>query len=245
MDNTPTEYDIMRHLANTYWDCQKHRIALGNRNFSGAATEQLTNRITELAETTENEAAKVMRAYYRKNMPPEIVEWQRTTVGIGEHLLARLLGAIGHPCIAVPYHWEGEGRNRELVADEPYRRKVSQLWSYCGHGDPNRRRRTGMSAVESAAMGNPDAKMLVRLIAGSIVKSGVRRAPGVEKGEPFSPGTRVAATVLAKHYLMARERYQDREGWSAGRQQNASLRLVGKEMLRDLYNVALPEAAIV
>lgn len=62
-------------------------------------------------------------------------------------------------------HWEGEGQSRKLVDDPPYERSISQLWAYCGHGDPDRQRYMGMDATEAFALGRPKLKMLVHLIA--------------------------------------------------------------------------------
>jgi hypothetical protein len=112
-----------------------------------------------------------MRRSFRR-AAPEVVAWLKTdaTVGIGEHLLARLLGTIGHPVLAQPHHWEGEGADRVLVDDEPFKRNVAKLWAYCGVGDPARKRRVGMTAEDATALGNPRAKMLVRLIAEGCIK---------------------------------------------------------------------------
>src|SRR5205085_7998418 len=101
---------------------------------------------------------------------PRLYKWSKDTPGVGEHLLARLLGAVGHPCVATPHHWEGEGSERVLVADEPFVRNVAKLWAYCGHGDPTRRRKTGMSAEDAASLGNPKAKMLAHLMAETAMK---------------------------------------------------------------------------
>ncbi|MCA1571953.1 MAG: hypothetical protein LC798_16905 [Chloroflexi bacterium] len=131
-------------------------------------------------EQAEKKLALAMRRAFRKAMP-EVAAWAKDTPGIGvssDHLIARLIGTIGHPVIAQPYHWEGEGPDRTLVADEPFVRHVAQLWAYCGHGDPGRKRRKGMSAEEGAALGNPRAKMLVHLLAESCIKCVGSRANG-------------------------------------------------------------------
>ena len=100
------------------------------------------------------------------------------------------------------------------------------------HGDGS------FKTEDAAAMGSPPAKMLTRLIAQAIDKSGIRRHPDADPKAPFDPDDRLANSPLAQHYLDARRRYAERD-WTEAHRNNASLRLVGKEMLRDLYNAAL------
>lgn len=171
----------LRLLAESFEDAQKARIAIENRLRSGADAGPAL----EALESLRHAEAKLSLALRRRfrTVNPELTAWAKETVGVGEHLLARLIGTIGHPVIASPYHWEGEGSDRILVSDPPYLRSVSQLWSYCGHGDPTRKRRKGMGANEAMALGNPRAKMLVHLIAESCVKCvGSAQAPSIPKG---------------------------------------------------------------
>jgi hypothetical protein len=101
-----------------------------------------------------------------------------------------------------------------LVEVGQMRRSVSQLWSYCGHGDAKRQRARGMSSEDAAAMGNPRAKMLVRLIAESCMKC---------RTSPY------------RHiYDEARMDYESRD-WTPLHRHNAALRKVGKAMLKDLW----------
>src|SRR5690606_6954143 len=52
---------------------------------------------------------------------------------------------------------------------EPYERSLRQLWTYCGHGAPVKRRK-GMSQDEALGLGSPRCKMLVHLLAEATIK---------------------------------------------------------------------------
>lgn len=158
----------LRVWADSYADASAHEIVLANRfrQCDPAMYEDQLAAVTHAKKAIK----KALLAEYRNAVPQPIRDWQKYHRGIGDHLLARLLGRIGHPRIAEPYHWEGTGTNRKLVADAPYERTVAQLWAYCGHGDPARRKRKGMTADEAFALGSPDAKMLVWNLAVACMK---------------------------------------------------------------------------
>jgi hypothetical protein len=162
-------YLVLRVMADSLADAMDHRIALTNRLRSGQTDPGITADIVANLDNTERLLRKSMVKAFRR-ASPELSQWAKDTVGIGEETVARLLGRIGHPVIAQPYHWEGEGDSRTLVADPPFERTVSQLWSYCGHGDPARRRRKGMTAEEAFGLGSPDAKKLVYLLSVATMK---------------------------------------------------------------------------
>lgn len=210
-------YRELRVIAEMLWDAQKTRIAVANRiNRADIDPTIYTNSIAAI-ERAEHECKLGLTKAYRRTVSPEIRAWQKNTRGVGEHLLASLLGVIGHPVYAERHKWIGEGPSRELESLGVFRRRVSDLWSYCGHGDATRRRVKGMTAEQAASIGSPRAKSIVWLLACAQLKSsGPYRAV----------------------YDDARARYQDREGWTPGHQHNAALRLVGKELLRDLWVAA-------
>lgn len=226
----------LRIWAEMFNDAQQQRIASRNRAERGGVDPTIYQAYTEALEQAERVCGKHMRACYKRVVPKSIVDWQKNTHGLGDHLMARILGQLGHPRHATPHHWEGTGSKRTLVADEPYERTVSQLWQYCGHGRPERKRK-GMTASELAAMGSPDLKMLVHLAAECCMKQKAspyrlvyeqQRTLGISKlhtvecvrcgpsGKPAQPGT----------------------PWSAGHQHAHALRVVGKEILRDLWVIA-------
>jgi hypothetical protein len=213
----------LRLLAEMYEDAQKARIACANRVGSSTIDPDLTAGLIAALEATEKEMGKALKAQYRRSVPDPIRQWQADTRGIGEHMLARLLGVIGHPVIAQPYHWEGEGADRTLVADPPFRRNVAKLWAYCGHGDPGRKRAKGMTAEAAAALGNPRAKMITHLLAESVIK--------------------LANVDYRAVYDDRRNHTADTHPeWTKGHSHNDALHVVGKQILRDLW-VASHEGA--
>lgn len=302
----PTPFLELRLFAEVFADLQQNRIALGNRigaaERTGYVLVDALIPLHEAAKQNEHQAGLAMRRCFRR-VAPGLVAWGKEQPGIGEHLLARLIGVIGHPVWAYPHHWQGDGADRVLIADEPYQRKVSQLWSYCGHGDPARRRAKGMTADDAMGLGNPRAKMLVRLIAEATMKQVGSPAAAIapstpSEGSPLpdstfdptgqaadaaltpsaggSPSAPSGHTALAPHsphaagapsetdaatsrttangssrrrspyrdiYDSARVEYATREGWTPGHQHSAALRLVGKNILRDLWIAAHEDGA--
>jgi hypothetical protein len=226
---THSHFDALRLAAETFTDLQRARISVGNRRDSSQVDQEITGAVLRHAQVAEDAAGLVMRRTFR-TAAPRVRAWVKETKGLGEHLMARLLGAIGDPAVANPMTWTEEppedhvcdpkrcGEGKHLVALAPYRRTVSQLWSFCGHGDPTRKRRKGMTQAEAFGAGNPHAKMLVHLMAECCMKC---------SGSPYR-------TV----YDVARMTYATREGWTPLHQHNAALRKVGKEILRDLWIVA-------
>lgn len=219
----------LRIYARSYWDAQKHRIKVGNRAFSGVTDIETIKDIKNSAKNTETLLSKALVANFKEEFP-DIFEWVKNTAGLGPVLMARLLGEIGHPNWAFPSHWEGSGETRKLISDPPYRRNVAKLWAYCGHGDPERKAKKGMTDKEVYAMGNRKAKMLVHLLAESCMK-----LPG-GNGRVRSPYRDV--------YDAYRAKYEDRvdkdtgKPWPDGRKHNAALRVVGKEILLNLWELS-------
>lgn len=162
-------FDQLRILADSFEDAQRSRIQIENRLRSGTVPTAPVEEALDSLRHTEKKLGLAMRRSFRA-AAPDVYAWVKDTPGVGEHLMARLLGVIGHPVYAYPHHWEGDGAERTLVADEPFARSVSQLWSYCGHGDPGRKKRKGMTADEAFALGSPRAKMIVHLLAESAMK---------------------------------------------------------------------------
>ncbi len=212
-------WDALRLFAEMYEDAQKARIGCENRVRSATVDEDLTAASLAALANAENELKKALGKQYKRTVPTPIQEWAKQTKGIGKtspHLLARLLGVIGHPVLATPHHWEGEGTDRVLVADPPFLRNVAKLWAYCGHGDPSRKRAKGMSAAQAASLGNPRAKMIVHLLAEAVIKS------ANEDYRIVYDARREATAVI-------------HPDWSKGHSHNDALHIVAKEILRDLW----------
>ena len=191
----------------------------------------------ELLVKAETFAGKLLDSQMRAIVGPFVGTWLETP-GIGDRTVARLLGEIGHPIVAFPSHWEegdeDEGEDkRVLVSDDPFVRRVSDLWAYTGHGDPTRKREVGIDQATALALGNPRAKSLVYLMAENCKRlNGGTTTTG--KPRKFSPYRNVYDTKQ-EHYKGARPE------WTPGHRQQSCLRIVGKEILRDLYNASLAD----
>lgn len=214
----------LRLAAEGFHNAQQARIRENNRLRVGWKEDAYPPELVAIHQpmldayaAAEKAAKKALLDTYRKVVPPSIRTWQSESPGIGDHMLARLLGIIGDPIIKVPHMWVGEGADRVLLEADPEWRTVSQLWSYCGHGDPTRRRTKGMTADEAFALGSPQAKAAVWGIVTAVIKT--NRGP------------------YRAEYDAAKERYADREDWTPGHRNGAAIRLAGKVILRDLWRV--------
>lgn len=235
-------------------DAMAARIAAVNRAERGGVDPVIYGPYIEALTAAEHVCELAMKRCYRRVVPPEIIAWQKDERGIGEKLTARLLGHLGDPCIATPHRWEGTGSKRKLMVGEPYERTISQLWQYCGVGDPNRRKRKGMTAEEAFALGNPAIKMLLHLHAEACVKAGSGRyREAYDKARvSYDPArlhrkhdthTESEAGWVKTHATEcvrcgpSGKPAQPGSPWSKGHQHAAALRKVAKEILRDLWRV--------
>lgn len=234
-------YLRLRLLAESFWDCQEFRKAMASKARS-ETVEELTTQAAEHYAAVEKLFSGAMVKELRTCAPIEILAWREGAKGVGEHLLARLLGVIGDPYAARPQAWqEREGASggrddprRVLVAGEPFIRNLGKLWAYCGVGDPARKRKTGMSSEDGAALGNPKAKTIMFLLAESCVKQPTSRYAQVYAGarEKFEGRIHVRACPQCKGSSAPGD------PWRPGHQHQAALRQVAKEILRDLWAAA-------
>lgn len=143
--------------------------------------------------------------------------WMKAQKGVGEKQGARLLAVIGDPYL---------GPNGTP-------RTVSQLWAYCGHGDPSRRKFKGMTQADLFTLGNPVAKSRLWLISCACLK-----AQGPYADVYYA---RKAATVAREH---ARECVRCGPSghpalvgspWPDAHRHADALRVTGKTILRDLW----------
>lgn len=180
--------------------------------------------IRSILDDEETHAEKLILAEWKTH---PLRPWGRSVRGVGEHSLAVLVGLLdGDPYVAYPKERVGVKGKSAMIEIDPFVRSLSQLRSYCGMGDAERKRRAGMSQDEALACGKPLLKSRLRLIAESIVKAGVRTG---EDGE-----TRFAISPGGARYLELRA--ADREDWSPGHNHAHALRILAKEFLADLYN---------
>lgn len=136
--------------------------------------------------------------------------WMKSRLGIGEKQGGRLLSALEDPL------WN--------FAENRPRRGPAELWQYAGHGDPARSRRSKENVrvwvdedgeKHAALAFNPTAKMRLHLCSESCIK---------KMRSPFRPA-----------YDAARAAWADRDT-TDGHKHNHALRIVGKEILKDLWN---------
>jgi len=226
----------LRIWAEMFDDAQKARIANVNRAERGGADPDIFGaHIAELTRT-EHACRLAMRRTFRRVAPKPIIEWQKATNGIGIDLLARLLGHMGNPRWATPHHWEGTGSSRILITDPPFERTVGQLWQYAGHGAPGRKWK-GMTADDLAAQGSPMLKMLVHLNAEACMKCMTSPFRLVYEQTRQAVADKVH-TVECVRCGPSGKPAQPGSPWSPGHQHAHALRIVGKEILRDLWMVA-------
>lgn len=228
----------LRIAADLFHRAQQERIAVANvirRPADGGNVDPMFFAPhLERLEAVEHEAKLLLGRVYRRVVPPELRAWQADSPGVGPHLFARLLGHLGDPCISTPHYWEGTGTNRTLMVEPARLRTVGQLWQYCGHGAPARRTR-GMSADDLAAHGSPLLKMLVHLNAEACMK----RANGTRYRDVYVSAREAADGRLhtAECVRCGPSGRPARPGspWSNGHAHAHALRIVGKELLRDMW----------
>jgi len=231
-------YRELRLLAELFWDRQKGRCADENRFRHAPVNKDLTQILLDAGRHSEVLAEKAMLQCFRR-VAPEIAGWAEDMRGVGPHTVARLLGLIGHPAIAEPYHWQvgkapqghvcnghcgksKDGKKKHLVADPPYLRSVAQLRSYCGVGDPVRRRRKQMDQADALRCGSVRGRTLVYLLAVAQEKSPLKK-PGAYR------------LLYDESKADFAERHPDATKKHC---QNHALRIVGKEILKDIWVVA-------
>lgn len=144
--------------------------------------------------------------------------WVKAQKGIGDKQGARLLAVIGDPYINMA---TGEIRT------------VSQLWAYCGNGDPTRHRFKGMTQADLFGLGSPVAKSRLWLIACSCLKT-----QGPYAGVYY---VRKAANEGREHAVDCKRCGPSGKPalagspWSDAHRHADALRITGKEILRDLW----------
>lgn len=153
--------------------------------------------------------------------------WVKVQTGIGFKQAARLLGAIGDPYIR-PAHELEDGT---FVPAAP--RTVSQLWAYSGYsviGGESQRRRKGVQANWS-----DDARKRAYLIAASCVK----QKPGTPWRDLYDASrAKYAESVHGTDCLRCGPKGKPAKAGtplSAGHQHARALRIMSKELLKELW----------
>lgn len=144
--------------------------------------------------------------------------WVKSQKGVGEKQAARLLAVVGDPYV------------NEQTGDV---RTVSQLWAYCGHGDPARKLRKGMTQAELLTLGNPVAKSRTWLIACAVLKAQGPLSAAYYDRKAKTEG-RLHATECRR---CGPSGHPAPEGspWSDAHRHADALRVLGKTVLRHLW----------
>lgn len=175
--------------------------------------------IVEAMRKQEHQADLNLKRQMRKH---PLAPWLKQQRGVGVGTLpARLLAIIGDPYVNVV---TGEVRT------------VSQLLSYCGHGDPNRKRRKGMSQADALAMGNPEAKKVLFLISTSILKAGGPWREVYDARKEATEG-RVHADPCVRCGPSGKPAAEG-SPWSNAHRHADALRITGKRLLAAIYDEA-------
>lgn len=239
----PLEIDLLtlRMWAATYDAASRNKMA------TDARFRELTNLQQHLpgaedqkmyAAKQKDHARKMLFAAYQRAFPT-IYAWAVNVPGLATSSdLAWLLALTGDPRVKQPYirltdepagHvcCEKCGPGKHLVALEETPRKVSELWSYCGHGAAIKRRK-GMTAAEALAGGNTMAKTLAHRLAEACMKmpGGTTKTGTVRKRSPYRDV-----------YDAVRLKVEVREDWTDGHKHNHAVRLTAKAILKDLWLV--------
>lgn len=154
----------------------------------------------------------------RKMRAHPLGPWCKAQKGIGEKQAARLLAVVGDP-------YFNDSLNRP--------RLVSELWSYCGHGDPTRRMRKGMTQADLFACGSPIAKSRLWLISTACLKAQGPFADVYYARKTATEGRLHAADC--KRCGPSGHPALTGSPWSDGHRHADALRIVGKTILHDLW----------
>ncbi|BCT75619.1 hypothetical protein SCMU_14610 [Sinomonas cyclohexanicum] len=159
--------------------------------------------------------------------------WAKAQKGIGDKTMARLLASIGDPYMRDIYTEDTDG-NMTVTGTTP--RTVSQLWAYCGHGNAALKKRKGMTQADALALGNPTAKKRLYLISEACLKAQGHYADVYYARKEANQG-RVHAEACVRcgpsgHPAPAGS------PWKDSHRHADALRIVGKEILKDLWVAA-------
>lgn len=226
---------VLGLLADVLDDLEKVRIANENRVRQLTRTEEdsdgeergfgltldnpmvrkLVTSVEALAQAEKDATANLQKAMKAHPLGP----WVKSQAGVGEKQAARLLATIGDP------FWND-------LHDRP--RTVSELWSFCGyavHDGHAQARRRGERSNWSA-----DAKMRTYLIAVSCVKQSAEKS---KYRRVYDEGRAKYADAVHPHDCKrcgpAGKPALAGSPLSAGHQHNRAIRLISKELLKDLW----------
>jgi hypothetical protein len=249
------DYWQLRTASRNYYDAYRLTTRISNRLRAlardGEAFDINLHAQLDAANDMKTASGKILTRIYRGLAPEPVRKYQSATLGIGEVWMARLIGEVGDFKVYTEAWWEtpeADSRPRsdnpelDAIEDEelasPKRvlaigdvrtTGVRELWAYCGHGDPELRRRRGQSQDEALAGGNPTAKMIVHQMAEFALRS---------NGAPDKNGKERGATPYYWAYVRDRKHAEElHPDWKRGHVYNHAVRLTGKWILKDLWRV--------
>ena len=220
---------LTRNVADS--DGEMRGLGLDERSPEVAAASALVDGLVQLEAAQTKALEKAMKAH-------PLSGYVASVKGLGLKQTARLLAAIGDP------YWND-------LHQRP--RTVSELWAYCGLAVTDGRAQRRMKGVKSNW--SDTAKMRAYVVAESLVKAGVRKAENAPV--EFDANARIALTEFGQAYIDRRKATANRthetvcvrcgpsgkpaapgSPWSAAHQQADALRIVSKELLKQLWLAA-------
>ena len=226
---------VLGILADVLDDLEKVRIANENRirqltrtendedgenrghglTLNNPMVKKLVTSVESLAQAEKDATLNLQKAMKAHPLGP----WVKSQAGVGEKQAARLLATIGDP------FWND-------LHDRP--RTVSELWAFCGyavHDGHAQARRRGERSNWSA-----DAKMRTYLISVSCVKQSAEKS---KYRRVYDEGRAKYADAVHPHDCKrcapAGKPALAGSPLSAGHQHNRAIRLISKELLKDLW----------
>lgn len=204
----------VRQLTRTEADSDGEERGFG-LTLDNPMVKKLVTSVEALAQAEKDATANLQKAMKAHPLGP----WVKSQAGVGEKQAARLLATIGDP------FWND-------LHDRP--RTVSELWAFCGyavHDGHAQARRRGERSNWSA-----DAKMRTYLIAVSCVKQSAEKS---KYRRVYDEGRAKYADAVHPHDCKrcgpAGKPALAGSPLSAGHQHNRAIRLISKELLKDLW----------
>lgn len=210
-------------------DCERTRIANENRlrqltrtepdedgqvrGFGLDASHPSVARLSKMVDQMRDMEHQATLGLQKAMRDHPLGEWVKGSKGVGEKQAARLLATIGDP------YWN-------TLHERP--RTVSELWAYCGldvRGGQGPRRKKG-----ERMNWNPDARMRIRMISESIVKAGGPYRLVYDERKADTEGR--VHVAQCPQCLGSSEVGQP---WRPGHRHADALRIVSKEVLKDLW----------
>lgn len=223
---------VLQTLADGLTDIEATRIAQANRYRILTATEPDSDDVVRGFGLKEDHPAvaaldaqlktlefldkQMSKALEKQLKASPLWGWIKNQKGLGAKTVARLLGAIHDP------YWND-------LTDQP--RTVGQLFAFCGVAGPGQKRRRG-----STVNWNPEARKRVWIMVGPII-----RGNGPYRRVYDQARARYADKVHTEPCAQCGKKGLPAEAgseWRDGHKHGGAIRLVMREILRDLWTEA-------